>query len=87
MGKTKTLLALLLLVMTTLCASAYDFYTGGIYYNITNSSKKTVEVTYKYAYESSYSGSVNIPVSVTYNGATYHVTSIGQSAFYYCYGL
>jgi hypothetical protein len=35
----------------------------------------------------SYSGSVTIPASVTYNGTIYAVTSIGNNAFYNCTGL
>ena len=34
-----------------------------------------------------YSGIVRIPSSVTYNGTTYSVTSIGNDAFYNCKGL
>lgn len=75
---------------------AYSFYSGGVYYNILNSTEKTVEVTYKahvrtggsysdgYTYDcqSGYSGNVTIPSTVTYNGATYSVTKIGEHAFY-----
>ena len=65
---------------------AYDFYTGGIYYNITGSN--TVKVVNKRgsqgafnAGDFSYSGNVTIPNTVTYNGTTYNVTAIGVSAF------
>ncbi|MBP5371142.1 MAG: leucine-rich repeat domain-containing protein [Bacteroidales bacterium] len=34
-----------------------------------------------------YSGNVTIPSSVTYNGNSYSVTSIGEDAFYNCSGL
>ncbi len=34
-----------------------------------------------------YTGNVVIPESVTYNGVTYSVTSIGAEAFAYCKGL
>ena len=81
--------ALLLLCATA--ATAHDFVVDGIYYNITNDTNKTVKVTYKgtsYSYYSNeYTGSVVIPESVTYNGTTYSVTSIGQSAFGGCTGL
>ena len=70
---------------------AHDFSVGGIYYNYLDETAKTVEVTYKGSYSDSYSneytGSVKIPSSVTYNGATYSVTSIDNSAFYNCTGL
>ena len=38
-------------------------------------------------YTNEYTGSVVIPASVTYNGITYSVTSIGDSAFRDCSGL
>ena len=64
---------------------AYDFsYTHQgttLYYNIT--SDNTVDV----AGDNSVSGAVVIPSSVTNNGTTYSVTSIGYSAFYSCSGL
>ena len=53
-----------------------------IYYNITSST--TVEVS---SFSSHYSGMINIPESVTYDGYTYSVTSIGNKAFYGCSGL
>ena len=81
--------ALLLLCSTV--AFAHDFVVDGIYYNFTGDVNKTVEVTYKGSYGSEYSneysGAVNIPASVTYNGTTYSVTSIGESAFYDCTAL
>ena len=73
-----------------LCATAvaaHDFEVGGIYYNITNVTSKTVEVTYKgtsYSAGDSYLGSVTIPSTVIYNGTNYNVTSIGENAFYLC---
>ena len=78
-GKTLILVMALLLPQV---ASAYDFEVGGIYYNI-NGNEATV--TYKgnsYGSYDEYTGSVNIPSSVTYNGSTYSVTSIGEYAFF-----
>ena len=80
--------ALLLLVATV--ASAHDFEVDGIYYNITNSATKEVEVTFQgnsstLYYE--YTGNVVIPESVVYNGVTYNVTAIGYDAFRSCSGL
>ena len=64
---------------------AYDFsYTHQgttLYYNIT--SDNTVDV----AGDNSVSGAVVIPSSVTNNGTTYSVTSIGDYAFSYCSSL
>ena len=67
--------------------SAHDFEVNGIYYNITSSTDKTVEVTYRDFYLNEYSGAVTIPESVTCNGKTYSVTSIGYRAFEDCSGL
>lgn len=55
------------------------FASNGIYYNITGAS--TVEVTYKDSNFNYYSGSVNIPSTVTFGGVTYTVTGIGRFAF------
>ena len=80
--------------MLSFHAMAYDFsynYQGNtLYYNIT--SDNTVEVTYyssdNYFQNNNYvNGDVVIPSSVTNNGTTYSVTSIGASAFSYCSGL
>ena len=77
--------------MLSLHAMAYDFsynYQGNtLYYNIT--SDNTVEVTYySSTTDNNYvSGDVVIPSSVTNNGTTYSVTSIGDYAFYLCIGL
>ncbi len=68
-------------------AFAYNFQSGGIYYDITGSSPNTVAVTYATGSFNSYSGTVDIPGSVTYNGTTYTVTAIGNSAFRNCSGL
>ena len=73
--------------LSLLCATiatAYDFKVGGIYYNITNSTDKTVEVTEGSSY---YTGSVVIPESVEYDGITYNVTCIGSRAFMASTGL
>ena len=75
-----------LLLLTNLMASAYDCQVDGIYYNL-DTSGKTAEVTYKSSSDRGYSGRVNIPSSVSYDGTSYSVTSIGGSAFSYCYGL
>ena len=71
---------------------AYDFQSGDLYYNITSDVEPyTVEVT---SHSSSYPynegvaiTTATIPETVTYNGTTYSVTSIGGGAFYYCSSL
>ena len=86
----KNLFTTLLLLCATV-ATAHDFEVDGIYYNITDDTNKTVKVTYRGTYSDEYSkeytGSVVIPESVTYDGTTYSVTSIGERAFYGCTGL
>ena len=73
-----------LLLLSTLTASAYDAEVNDIYYNFSDTEAK---VTYKdYSYNS-YTGSIAIPATVTYNGTTYSVTSIGDNAFSGCSGL
>ncbi len=71
--------ALVVALSCALSADAYTFVKNGIYYNkLTNN---TVEVTYKDNNYNSYSGQVNIPATVVYNGTTYQVTAIGENAF------
>ena len=83
--------ALLALVLCNTPLFAHDFAVGGIYYDITSSTDKTVAVTYRgdyyYSYSDEYSDAVTIPESVTYSGNTYSVTSIGKSAFEGCTSL
>ena len=84
----KKLFFLFLALVATTSLWAYDFQVGDLYYNIT--SKTTVEVTYLEEYSSeNYSGltTATIPETVTYNGTTYSVTSIGDWAFYNCSSL
>ena len=82
----KKILSLIFVVMLPLFASAYDAEIDGIYYNF---SGDNATVTYYDSNSNSnaYSGAVVIPESVTYNGKTYSVTSIGQYAFYKCWSL
>ncbi len=75
----KHLAATVAMLLGCITVSAYDFEVDGIFYNITNRSSFTVEVTYYY--EEPYSGDVVIPKTVTYNGAVYTVTSIDDYAF------
>lgn len=89
MKKLKSLLLTLAMLLCTISASAHDFEVDGIYYNITDSEKLTVAVTYRgggngFVSSNSYSGDVVIPETVTYESKTYSVTSIGDDAFCYC---
>ena len=88
---TKKLFTFALTLLTAASAWAYDFKAGDLYYNITDASNKTVEVTYEALNSSSnyssLSGAVTIPDTVSYNGINYSVTSIGESAFSGCDAL
>ncbi len=87
--KTK-LFSLMLAVAASMSMWASDTEVDGIWYNF-NSSTQTASVAYRgsnyNSYSDEYSGSVVIPSSVTYNGATYSVTSIGYYAFRSCSSL
>ena len=77
---------MLLALQLPATASAYDFEVDGIYYNI-NGNNATVTYADNNYETPDYSGDVTIPETVTYNGTTYSVTSIGYKAFYNCSGL
>jgi hypothetical protein len=85
----KKLFILVFMALSTLSAWAFDFSVDGIYYNHLDGNN--VEVTYRgdryYDYYNEYAGEVIIPSTVTYNGTTYSVTSIGDYAFYGCSSL
>ena len=66
-------------MMLALTASA-SVEIDGIYYNL-NSETRTAEVTYG---TKEYLGDIVIPTSVTSDGVTYSVTSIGEEAFERC---
>ena len=85
----KKLIYIIYLLAGCLSASAYDFESGGIYYNITDDSLKTVEVTYRdFSYDyHGYEGAIKIPEYVVYNNTNYCVTSIGERAFFICDAL
>ena len=80
------LFAIVAILMPAL-AQAHDFVVDGIYYNITSDNE--VAVTYQGLYYTSgaYYGEVVIPRTVTHNGKSYNVTSIGDNAFWGCYNL
>jgi hypothetical protein len=87
----KKIFSLLIFTLCALSIWAHDFSVGGIYYKILTDKTNEVEVTcrgsYYNSYDNEYFGSVTIPSSVTYNGTTYSVTSIGSWAFGECSGL
>ena len=74
-----------MLATAGMTAGAYDFESGGIYYNILPGGDNAVEVTGADGNE--YSGDVSIPAEVTHDGMTYSVTKVGSRAFYMCSSL
>ncbi len=88
MKKFIMLIAMALTLCATNKAEAYDFSAVNadgktIYYNISGTSN--VMVVFNGIGE--YTGIINIPSTVTYNGTTYSVTKIGTNAFYGCSDL
>ena len=77
---------LLLSVFFAVSSSAYDVEVDGLYYNL-NKTEKTAAVTYKEQNNPSYSGSIEIPLSILINEVEYIVSSIGDRAFEGCTGL
>ena len=78
------LFSLILSVVFSTSALAYDVEIDGICYNL-NSEGKTAEVTVNW--NDRYSGEVVIPSSITVEGKEYTVASIGSSAFAWCSDL
>ncbi len=74
----KKQLLLLILVLLPMVASADAVQVNGIFYNL-NLEDKTAEVT---SNPDKYSGSISIPETISYDEKEYHVTSIGQDAFF-----
>ena len=80
----KNVLLSIMLLLHSISASAYDFEVNGVRYDITSQFYFEVAVTSK---EYSYSGVVDIPKEVTYNGDTYSVKGIEYDAFSDCRNL
>jgi hypothetical protein len=74
-----------LLALLPMMASADAVEINGIWYNLVPKAKEA-EVTSS-PNGSKYSGSIEIPASVTYSEVKYSVTSIGKYAFSGCSGL
>ena len=82
-------LLFLFAALLPLVASAEKVEIDGIWYNLIPKGK-AAEVTYKgdnYLDYDEYSGSITIPATITYDGVSYSVTSIGNEAFSGCSSL
>ncbi len=81
---------LVLMLITAQQVSALEFQVDGIYYRTSIFTKNSAYVTHSgtsYTESVEYQGEVVIPESVTYNGKTYTIASIGGYAFECCSGL
>ena len=81
---------LVLMLITAQQVSALEFQVDGIYYRTSIFTKNSAYVTHSgtsYTESVEYQGEVVIPESVTYNGKTYTIASIGGYAFAGCPGL
>ena len=70
-----------LLLFCVSSISAQTFKYGDLYYYVTNTTNKTVRVNQHDDHKSLVN--VTVPASVEYNGVSYSVTEIGNSAFYH----
>ena len=81
----KILSVLAKLTANCISASAIKFTVDGVRYSV-NDDNTTVTVA-GYPSDSKPTGNLTIPKSVTYDGISYPVTSIGDQAFYEYSGL
>ena len=75
MNRLRFIFISVVVLLTSGRAAAYDFESGGLYYNILDADAKTVEVTLEgekngWDTQSSYTGSVVIPATVRNGGVT-----------------
>ena len=80
----KKLLFLSILMLLPMLASADPVEIGSIYYNLIEETKEAEVSPGPNNYNIV---DLTIPESIEYEGITYSVTAIGESAFYYCTGL
>ena len=93
----KRKLLFFIVALLPLVANAYDAKIDGIYYNFYGDEAEVTymradttyydEYSYSINYIPAYYNTISLPESVSYNGQTYRVTSIGYSAFYNCSSL
>lgn len=87
--------SVIMVLMWTMTATAHDFSAtiGGqrLYFNITDTLKKTVEVTYKGSISAhsapEVNGSLAIPATIRHNNQVFTITAIGAKAFSGASGL
>ena len=88
--KAKWFILCMFALLVNITANAYDAEIDGIYYNINSYSYRTAEVTFANSGSSNsnyYSGEINIPQWIYFEGAAYEVTKIHDNAFAFCSAL
>ena len=89
----KRLTIIMLMLAASVCCWAYHVEIDGIYYELfgkgswSSRPAYSAHVTYKDQNYNSYAGDIKIPNTITYEGDTYIVRSIGVSAFRDCTDL
>lgn len=73
------LILLFVTILVSVRVSADGFSVDGIYYEVVSLSELTCEVV---SGNEKYTGDIVIPETVTYEGRTFTVISIGRSAFF-----
>lgn len=80
----KKVLISFVLALLPVLESGASVKIGSLYYNL-DTNKKTAEVaSYQ---EDKYEGDITIPAEISYQGTTYRVTAVAESAFWDCGGL
>ncbi len=80
----KKVLSFFIMMLLPMVAWTETVEIDGIYYELVSKNKEATVIEKP---SGEYTGSVVIPASITYDGAEYSVTSIGEAAFYECSGL
>jgi len=82
----RLIIGLLLMLLISVEASAYDFKVDGLCYNILSETNQTVELTWE-TVGKNYEGEIIVPNKVSYQSKTYDVIGIGKCAFVKVTGL
>ena len=81
----KQLLLFVTILSVATSTFAVEVEINGLWFEVVSKTKEATVIKYKNNIQ--YSGAIEIPEIVEYEGENYNVTSIGNSAFYNCYNL
>jgi len=81
MKKITVLFILIVFIVKNACADAVEI--DGIYYNLITKGRSAEVVSGP----KKYTGKIDIPAAVSYEGLTYNVSIIRENAFYQCYDI